>query len=248
MKKLLLIALAVIICSGVWGADKTKVFKQQTVTCVKTKDTIEIDGIMEKAWEKSNVYGMYVVQTTKKPLSPAEIRTMYDDENLYVFMKTKDKDITAYETRTDESTCADDVMEIFLRPGKNAPWYYNAEINALGTAYTAKNHSGNKDQIRWRHLWNPDLEYAIHIEGTLNNPYDTDKYWTLEVKIPFAQLDYLNGKTPKAGDVWTCNFAKYDYSIYLPLDIDGIELCSICHTDACWFHELVNYCPFVFGK
>ncbi|MBQ7258046.1 MAG: carbohydrate-binding family 9-like protein [Abditibacteriota bacterium] len=246
MKKLFL-AVIILTTLTTMAMAKAKVFSQQTIECVKTNATIQIDGQMDEAWEASNVYSMYVVSTTNKPLSPAEVRTMYDNQNLYIFMKTKDKDVKASETKPDGSTCQDDVLEFFLRPGVNCPWYYNAEINALGTAYTAKNHvGGGGNDTHWSKMWDPTFDYAIYIKGTINNCDDIDGYWTLEVKLPFSTIDVLKGMAPKAGDKWMCNFAKYDYSIYLPADINGIELCSVCHTDAVWFHELVNYCPLIF--
>ena len=246
MKKNFSLLLILILCCSLYAKDEIKVYKQQKIECIKTAQSITIDGILDDSWKNAKVNNMYVVSTTKKPFSFGEARTMYDNENLYVFLKGKDKDITAYETKTDGSTYFDDVLEIFLRPGINCPWYYNAEINALGTAYTGKNHVGSSLGTRWGHLWNPEMDYAVYIKGTINNCDDIDEYWCLEAKIPFSCLDVLNGSVPKAGDIWTCNFAKYDYSIYLPAEIDGQELCSVCHTQNVFFHELVNYCPLIF--
>lgn len=249
MKKTLLFLIALVLLSGTLFADDLKEFPQQKIICSKTSENIVIDGVFDSAWNNAKSYSMYAVTTDKAPLTAGTVRTMYDNENIYVILKAVDKDIFAYETKTDGTTCLDDVLEIFLRPGKTCPWYYNAEINALGTAYTGKNHvGGGGGSARWGHLWNPDLDYKVKITGTINNPNDIDKYWILEAKIPFATLDVLKGKTPKAGDVWYCNFAKYDYSIYLPASMNGMELATVCHTNNVAFHELINYCPLVFGK
>lgn len=243
MKKILIIAITLLIMSTFAYAE-TKIYKQQNIECIKVTEPIVIDGKMDNSWNKAKEYGMYVLNTTNEPLSTVKVRTMYDNNNIYVFFKTKDKDIKAFETRVDGSTCLDDVLEIFLRPA-NCNWYYNAEINALGTAYTGKNHvGGGWHSNHSAMLWNPSLEYKIFIDGTINNPYDIDKYWTLEAKIPFNQFDELKGKAPKAGDIWTCNFAKYDYSIYLPNG--GIELATTCHVDNAGFHQPENYCPLIF--
>lgn len=247
MKKLfMLIFVLSFMCLYAYADGELKVFEQQKIYCVKTSETIEIDGNYDKAWDKALPVSMYSVTTVKEPLTPATVRCLYDDQNIYIFMKAKDKDITAYELKADGSTCQDDVLEIFLRCGAKSNWYYNAEINAIGTAYTGKNHvGGGTISQRAGHLWNPDIDYAIHIQGTVNNYTDTDQFWTLEVKIPFAQLDELKGKAPKAGDVWYCNFAKYDYSIYLK-EFSGMELATVCHTNNVAFHEIINYCPLIF--
>ena len=190
---------------------------------------------------------MFTVTTNKPAISTGTVRALYDDQNIYIYLKAKDKDIKAYVDQTDGPTCEDDVLEIFLRPGKNCSWYYNAEINAIGTAYTGKNHVGGGGIARhWAKLWDPAIDYAVFIKGTLNNSNDVDEYWTLEAKIPFSTLDVLKDNSPKPGDVWYCNFAKYDYSIYLPAEIEGLELATTSHTHNVWFHEVPNYCPLVF--
>jgi len=249
----LLVTILIVISSlSVFAADKpkvvkTKVFKQQSITCVKTNDKIKIDGIMDDAWKNSKVYSMYTLATKDKPLSKSECRTMYGDDAIYFFLKSYDKDVWALETELDGPTCLDDVLEVFLRTSPTCPWYYNFEINAIETAYHARNHVGGGGSVkRWSSAWNPKVKYAVHIEGTQNNPNDIDKYWTLELKVPYTELDTLNGKAPKPGDVWMVNLAKYDYSIYLPATMNGTELSTICVTDAGSYHELVNYCPMTF--
>lgn len=243
MKKTLLFVTLFLIISSFLYAEVTK-YDQQKIECIKTTKEVVIDGKLDEAWTNSKSYGMYVLNTTVIPNSIANVRCMYDNDNLYIYMKAKDKDLKAYETKTDGATCLDDVLEIFLRPA-NCNWYYNAEINVIGTAYTGKNHvGGGWHSNHSAMLWNPSFEYKIFTKGTINNPYDVDEYWTLEAKIPFAQLDELKGQAPKAGDVWTCNFAKYDYSIYLPNG--GIELATTCHVDNAGFHQPENYSLLIF--
>ena len=60
------------------------------------------------------------------------------------------------------------------------------------------------------------LKSAIHIEGTLNNPKDTDQYWSVEMAIPMRALTELKrpprGK-PEIGEQWRINFQEYNGSM-----------------------------------
>jgi formylglycine-generating enzyme required for sulfatase activity len=51
------------------------------------------------------------------------------------------------------------------------------------------------------------------VQGTLNYHYDIDDGWTLEVMIPFADLESYNPamKRPRRGDLWRFNFSRVEY-------------------------------------
>ena len=55
---------------------------------------------------------------------------------------------------------------------------------------------------------------AVFVEGTLNNPTDTDKKWTVEVAIPFSSLKITDlDISPKNGDSWKINFSRVEWQI-----------------------------------
>jgi hypothetical protein len=69
-----------------------------------------------------------------------------------------------------------------------------------------------KEGARIHPEWNvPGMKTATHIDGSLNDPYDIDKGWTVEVAIPFASLKHLS-KTqkspPEVGDSWKCHLGR----------------------------------------
>lgn len=71
---------------------------------------------------------------------------------------------------------------------------------------------------RWGFLdWDlPGLRHAVFVNGTLNNPKDRDRGWTVELAVPWKGLKWLaDGRSlpPKASDVWQIDcsrFQKYD--------------------------------------
>ena len=60
--------------------------------------------------------------------------------------------------------------------------------------------------------WNcPGMQTAVAVNGTLNDPYDVDQGWTVEVAVPFAALRQFAGdKTcpPRQGDCWRVMLAR----------------------------------------
>ena len=199
--------------------------EEKAYLCNYADEPIKIDGVLdEPAWKNAEVLHFKIPRSLKEPVSKTEAKILWDDKYLYVSFKAYDKDVWSYKKERDSSTCDDDVLEVFVKPRPDKDPYYNFEINALTTvfdAYNVKRWAGGGRHHRWSR-WNcSGLKLAVHVEGTLNNWKDQDKYWRMEVAIPFAELQSIDGKTPAAGDIWLFLLGRYDFSIYLP---NGREL------------------------
>ena len=62
----------------------------------------------------------------------------------------------------------------------------------------------------------PGLKTAVHVHGTLNNPRDVDKGWTIEIAIPWEIVRALDTttdreRTPRDGDQWRVNFSRVEW-------------------------------------
>jgi hypothetical protein len=59
----------------------------------------------------------------------------------------------------------------------------------------------------------PGLKTAVHVEGTLNDPRDKDKFWSVEIAIPWKALaEYAHRPTPpRDGDRWRVNFSRVEW-------------------------------------
>ena len=216
--------------------------------CRRASGKITIDGKLdEAAWQNAKVTTLFVPVTDTKPLSKTEARVLWDDNYLYVSYVAFDKDIWAIFTTPNSPTCQEDCLECFIQPNPKTQPYYNFEINALGTVFSAYHitrNAGGADGHRW--LWNcKGLRVGIQIDGTLSDPSDVDRRWQMEIAIPFAELPSLNGKQPKTGDVWRFLLARYDYSIYLP---DGMELSCNSHLTKVDFHEAKEWSELRFAE
>src|SRR5262245_61930944 len=60
------------------------------------------------------------------------------------------------------------------------------------------------------------LRTAVNVVGTLNDPSDVDRGWTLEIAIPWSALGRLmpegvETSAPQSGDIWRINFSRVQW-------------------------------------
>ena len=65
-----------------------------------------------------------------------------------------------------------------------------------------------------------EVPAAVHVDGTVNNPRDTDRGWSVEIAMPWRAFDRHPGagRTPKPGDHWRVNFSRVEWD---HIDVDG---------------------------
>jgi hypothetical protein len=216
--------------------------------CRYINTSITIDGDFDKPiWRKAEPIKFFLPVTYDQPQSHTEAGLLWDDNYLYAGFKAYDKDIFAYNTERDSSTCNDDVLEFFFKTNPNEEPYYNFEINALNTVYDAFNlrrHAAGGGH-RWKRWDCAGLKSAVKIKGTINDPSDEDEYWSLEIAIPFSSLNIGRkiGDHPVEGREWTFHLARYDYSVYLKT---GVELSSSARLSIVDFHKYEDWGRLVF--
>lgn len=176
-----------------------------TYTIQKTKDKISVDGkLSEKGWAKAkSVTLMYPwdFQTGAKQLTT--VKLLSDQDFLYVGYECVDNDITAILEKRDDPVYKDDCVEIFINTNPAADHYFGFEMNATGVLYDYFYSYPQK------HDMTPNLDGILlktEMRGTLNQPTDQDRGWTLEVAIPFKSLN----ATPKKGDQWKIQLNRWD--------------------------------------
>ena len=104
---------------------------------------------------------------------------------------------------------------MFLDPNNDQQEYFEYEINALGTVmdlFMPKPYKkGGKADLSWN---STRLQSAVALNGTLNDNTDTDKGWTVELAIPFKDME-RPGRVhqPKPGDQWHINFSRVQWTM-----------------------------------
>jgi len=207
--------------------------------CRRRVGKIVIDGeINEPAWEKAQVINLFFVpESLDLAKAGTEARLLWDDTYLYVAIRAYDKDICYWGEERDSVIFRGDVLELFLKPSDNPPYYYEIDFNPKNVIYDS--YSAYERAGQWRFsYWNAPIDSKVKIKGTLESWEDEDEWWQVEFRVPFSSLPSLKGRTPKVGDVWRFHVARYNYSVYLK----GIEYSSCAILPKLNYHDISRFC------
>jgi hypothetical protein len=168
--------------------------------------------------------------TRPTPRYRTRAKLLWDERLLYVAAELEEPDVWATLRSHDEIVFHDDDFEIFVDPDGDRRTYYELETNALGTVFDLFLPRTYRDGGPAVHSWNcQGLVTRIDVQGSLNDPRDEDRGWTLEWAIPWNSLvppDHgdggaplpavdeerrRHGAAPKEGDTWRINFSRVEW-------------------------------------
>jgi hypothetical protein len=193
-------------------------FNPQKYIVYKTTTPIIMDGSLEdECWEKTNWTTSFVDisgDTTKIPYLSTKAKILWDDANLYIGIEMEEPHIWATIRQRDSIIFLDNAIELFIDPDGDTHNYYEIEFNAYGTVWDLlmqKPYRDGKAQVTDWDIKN--LKVAIQYDGSINNPKDTDKKWTIEIGIPWKHLTPFapDEKIPKQNDQWRINFMRVQW-------------------------------------
>jgi len=174
----------------------------------RARGAIEIDGVLaESAWDRAAKAGPFVRSLDGKPASAAtEARLLWDDDNLYVAFLCEDTDVSGTFFKDDEKLYTSNVVEIFLNPSGDGSRYDEIEVAPTNALFDASFSGGPRKGMDLS--WSSHARHAVHVDGTLNDPRDVDRGWTVELAIPFASLTGMPSPRPRKGDRWKFNLYR----------------------------------------
>lgn len=172
-----------------------------------------IDGKLNDAtWSTAQVISDFFAYQSggAPPAAKTTARIMWDERFLYVGFEMADADIRpasaiANQTGRDSQVYLGDVIELFIRPDRKSPQYFEFEWSPNGR---------DVFDARFEHrrfgepgtTWNTDIRWATTVDGTIDNFRDQDNGWTVEAAIPLDGIESV-----VEGTEWTFTVARYDY-------------------------------------
>ena len=115
---------------------------------------------------------------------------LWDDQYLYIAAELEEPDVKATLTQHDSVIFHDNDFEVFLKPLPDTESYYEFEMNALNTGWDLFLDKPYNKHGKADNSWDiPGLKTAVAIQGTLNNSYDNDHGWTLEIAYPLRAFE-----------------------------------------------------------
>jgi hypothetical protein len=193
--------------------------------CYRTAGPIAIDGKLdEAAWAAVPWSEDFVdIEGDKRPRPRfrTRMKMLWDDEALYIAAELEEPHVWATLTEHDSVIFIDNDFEVFLDPDGDNHLYGELELNALNTTWDLLLTKPYKDAGRAVQNWEiRGLKTAVHVDGTLNDPRDTDRGWTVEIKWPWSGLKELTDVPlpPRDGDQWRINFSRVEWDMEV---VDG---------------------------
>lgn len=176
-----------------------------------------IDGdLADNTWQQSPWSDLFTdIEGAKKakPTFQTRVKMLWNDSCLFIAAELQEPHVWGSLTQHDAIIYQDNDFEIFLDPGNNTHQYFEIEVNALNTILDLlmprPYRNGAAAMLSYDIC---QLQSAIKVQGSLNNPADKDVGWTIEMAIPFRALYTGNRwKAPDDGALWRINFSRVQW-------------------------------------
>ena len=184
-----------------------------------------LDGNIEKDfWKRGEwIEDFHDIEgdTLPLPWKHTQVKMLWDEEALYVAARLDDDTIWATVEERDRIIYVDNDFEVFLAPQDTSHRYYELEMNANNAVWDLMMEKPMRDCVKRIIGWDiKGLESAVKICGEINNPSADNKYWSLEIKIPWFSLRecpldscWPPKMAPEVGDIWRMNFSRVEYDV-----------------------------------
>ncbi len=186
--------------------------------CRRAAGPVTIDGRPdEPAWQAAAWSDDFQdIEGLRKPAPRfrTRMKMLWDDDYLYIAAVLEEPHVWATLTRHDSVIFHDNDFEVFLDPDGDSHLYAELELNALNTTWDLLLPQPYKDGGRAINAWEiPGLRTAVHVDGTLNDPRDVDRGWSVEIAWPWKSLAELSAVRvpPRDGDQWRINFSRVEW-------------------------------------
>lgn len=208
-----IILLAALFVSSMAAAQTIKEY-----TVKRTDTPITIDGNLDEAvWQAAQPTDAFVIYTDgSTPTHLTHAKLLWDDTYLYAAYVAEDNDVFATLDEQDDSVWSEECIEIFIDPDGDGLNYVEWDINPIGTIADLWLDKEWSKGGRGHFEWNLEgVKAAVTVQGTVNNPDDTDTSWTAEFAIPFASISFVAPTMnfpPQPGDSWRVNLYRHNRS------------------------------------
>jgi hypothetical protein len=186
--------------------------------CYRAAAPITIDGKLDEAeWSGAPWTSDFV--DIRGDLGPTprfrtRAKMLWDDTYFYVAAEMEEPHVWGTLRERDSVIFHDNDFEVFIDPDGDTHDYYELEVNALGTEWDLLLTKPYRDSGTAIDSWDiQGLLTGILVIGTLNDPSDTDRGWSIEIAMPWAVLEECARKPapPEEGDVWRVNYSRVEW-------------------------------------
>jgi hypothetical protein len=192
-------------------------FNPKSYVVYRALDSLILDGVpTESSWANTPWSTDFVdIEGDGKPTPTMSTRfkMLWDNRYIYVLLEMEEPHVWATLKNHDDVIFHDNDIEVFIDPDGDGKNYFEIEVNGFKTIFDLflpkPYRNGGSALIPWDCK---NIKVGISIEGTLNDPSDIDKKWTVELAIPFSDISMGNHtQTPHEGTIWRMNFSRVQW-------------------------------------
>ena len=195
-------------------------FNPKNYICYQSSIPLKIDGKLdEPIWQKADWADDFVDiagDLKPKPRFHTMAKMLWDNEYCYFAAELEEPDTWATLTEQDAVIFYDNDFEIFIDPDGDTHEYYEFEMNAFNTVWDLLLIKPYRDGGDAVNAWDiQGLKTGVFVKGSINQSGDQDRYWTMEVAMPWKVLKECAHKNapPKHGDQWRVNFSRVEWRV-----------------------------------
>ncbi|ESO90042.1 hypothetical protein LOTGIDRAFT_164342 [Lottia gigantea] len=181
-------------------------------------EVITIDGKLDdKGWKDvpwSDPFIDIKGADFPKPKFETRIKVRWDDTHFYFAAYMEETDVWANKSLHDTTVYQDNAIQVLLDTRQSNHKYKELTINAIGTMSDMMLTRPYMNDGEPLSFWESDVNRAVFVDGPINNPNKDNKFWTVEMSIPFATLYaglYRQHDYPSDGETWRANFVRPEY-------------------------------------
>ncbi|MFA6945177.1 MAG: carbohydrate-binding family 9-like protein [Pedobacter sp.] len=178
----------------------------------KLKKPLKIDANWDKPeWKNAGIIKVGKYMGTIPNFKPVvEAKMMYDQDNVYVIFRVKDRFVRSRVQEYNGNVSGDSCVEFFFAPDSELPLkYFNLEINAGGTPLIFYVSKPWTEFVKLESSEIKEIEIAHSLPSKVDPEITEPVTWTIEYRIPLSMLGKFSNVTrPAPGVVWKANFYK----------------------------------------
>jgi hypothetical protein len=184
----------------------------QEAVCRKVGSAPTIDGRLDDpAWANAQVIDRFPSFWAKaKGQDVTRARLVWDDEALYFAADMDDAELQSYGTRRNDHLWEGDVFELFFKPQNDRPEYYEFQVNPRSVILELAFPKRGFDFATLAARPPLGMKAVAVCRGTVDQPGDVDRGWTVEGRIPWTVFAPSGGR-PQPGVEWGVALCRYDY-------------------------------------
>ena len=215
MIRYLLSSVFIMIATGCGDGQTTVSSNIPVYRVVRTEKPPVVDGVMtEECWQDinpeiflNNIDGGKVTPSTT-------VRLIYDELCLYIGFECQDTNASGVRGSRDSEVREGDHVTVCLDPGGEGLISFCIEVSPEGTVADAVvlfKRDGSDSQILYD--WNmPSLRSSATVYKSGVESVDNDRFWTVEMAIPFDELYGFPAPNPGSGTSWRAGLYRVDYN------------------------------------